>query len=313
LAEQRHFNPSSWRALTEDKNVFYAYCAAVKLPVPALYAIFDVPNGWSSTGKILHERKDWERFFDEHLPDEFVVKPAEGVYGLGVNVYRRMAEGFQDVNGVNRTASALYEALRSDARYRRFVIQERLYNHADLVGLSGTTALQTARLVTWVRTDGEVEIYLTFLKIIVGTGATDNYDYGRAGNLKANISVENGTLGPALAGADGLGFRVVSMHPTTAVAISGFRLPYWQDARQLACRAARLFWPLRTIGWDVALTPKGPVLVEGNVWWDPSNDLVVGPQASDGRRGGVATLLKRFKNPRLPEIDGRLRGASPTR
>jgi len=31
------------------------------------------------------------------------------------------------------------------------------------------------------------------------------------------------------------------------------------------------FWPLRTIGWDVALTPNGPRIVEGNVWWDPPN------------------------------------------
>ena len=34
-------------------------------------------------------------------------------------------------------------------------------------------------------------------------------------------------------------------------------------------RAARAFAPLRTIGWDVAITPDGPSLIEGNVTWDP--------------------------------------------
>ena len=136
------------------------------------------------------------------------------------------------------------------------MIQERLANHGDLAGLSGASGLQTVRLVTWIGAGGEVEIYLPFLKIIVGTGATDNYDYGRTGNLKVNISAESGTLGPALGGAPGgVGFSIVPKHPTTNAAIAGFRLPHWQDARQLVCCAARLFWPLRTIGWDVALTP----------------------------------------------------------
>ena len=253
MAQQRRYNPSMWACLTEDKSVFYAYCASVGLAVPAMYAVFDVPNGWSSTGEILRERKDWEQFFEQGLPDEFIVKPAEGVYGHAVNAYTRTAGGFLDAAGVNRTASALYETLRGDARYRRFVIQERLRNHVDLERLSGTAAVQCARLVTWVRTDGDVEVYITFLKIIVGSSVTDNYEYGRSGNLKANISVEDGTLGPAIGGTPGgIGFRIVPTHPKTGITFLGFRLPYWHNAQQLVCRAARLFWPLRTIGWDVA-------------------------------------------------------------
>ena len=298
IAQQRRYNPLGWVCLTEDKSVFYAYCASVGLAVPAMYAVFDVPNGWSSTGEILRERKDWERFFDDGLPDEFIVKPVEGVYGHAVNAYKRTAGGFLDTSGVNYTASTLYEALRTDGPYRRFVIQERLRNHVDLERLSGTAAVQCARLVTWLRTNGDVEIYLTFFKIIVGASVTDNYDYGRTGNLKANISVKDGTLGPAIGGAPGgVEFRIVATHPKTGISFLNFKLPYWHDAQQLVCRAARLFSPLRTIGWDVALTPLGPILLEGNVWWDPSNDLVIGPQAADCRRGGMAILLKRFEDP----------------
>ncbi len=293
---QRRFNPRSWECLSEDKSVFYAYCSAVGLPVPALFAVFDFPVGWSSTGMILRERKDWEQFFDEQLPNEFVVKPAAGVYGLGVNVYQRVGRHFQDAFGVDCTASTLYETLRGNHEYRRFVIQERLRSHADLEQLSGTTALQTARLVTWVGMQGDIEIYLTLLKIIAGNRLTDNYQHGRSGNLIANIDAEKGVLGPAIGGDAGeFGFRTVDAHPSTNAIFSGFQLPFWQEARELVRRAAGFFCPLRTIGWDVALTPHGPVLVEANMWWNPFNDLVIGPQASDNRRGGMAILLKHFE------------------
>jgi hypothetical protein len=295
LVEQSRFNPRAWECLTEDKSIFYPYCAATKLPVPKLHAVFDVPYGRTSNEAILRDRTDWERYFEESLPDEFVIKPADGVYGAGVRVYSRDASGFSDGSGITRTAGALYDALKSDARYRRFVIQDRLHSHPDLEALSGTSASQAARLVTWINSDGKVEIYLTFLKIITGSGVTDNYDYGRTGNLKANINAKDGTLGPAVGGTpDRIGFRIVHSHPKTGAAIEGFQVPFWAEARELVLRAAPLFWPLRTIGWDVALTPKGPILLEGNVWWDPSNDLVIGPQASDSRRGGMAALLRRF-------------------
>jgi hypothetical protein len=29
------------------------------------------------------------------------------------------------------------------------------------------------------------------------------------------------------------------------------------------------FLPMRAIGWDIAMTPSGPVCVEGNARWDP--------------------------------------------
>jgi len=41
-------------------------------------------------------------------------------------------------------------------------------------------------------------------------------------------------------------------------------LPFWQEVQSLAETAAQNFLPIRTIDWDIALTPKGPVLIEGN-------------------------------------------------
>jgi hypothetical protein len=62
----------------------------------------------------------------------------------------------------------------------------------------------------------------------------------------------------------------------------------------LAERAARTFFPLRTVGWDIALTTDGPALIEGNPFWDPSNDLIIGPQPSPSSLAKVVEAMRGF-------------------
>jgi len=61
--------------------------------------------------------------------------------------------------------------------------------------------------------------------------------------------------------------EVIRDHPQTGVRVTGRELPDWQSCCDLATRA---HVPLSELGfggimgWDVALTPEGPVLIEGN-------------------------------------------------
>ena len=48
----------------------------------------------------------------------------------------------------------------------------------------------------------------------------------------------------------------------------GYAVPQWAAVSELVTAAARAFMPLRTVGWDVAITPTRPCLIEGNVTWD---------------------------------------------
>jgi hypothetical protein len=64
----------------------------------------------------------------------------------------------------------------------------------------------------------------------------------------------------------GVGVSTVPRLPGGA-RVEGVRLPDWQAARQMVRSAAPAFLPLRTLGWDVALTPAGPVVVEANTRW----------------------------------------------
>lgn len=45
----------------------------------------------------------------------------------------------------------------------------------------------------------------------------------------------------------------------------GKSLPFIKEAQELCCKAAEKIPEFRFIGWDVAITSKGPIIVEGNV------------------------------------------------
>src|SRR6185369_12906584 len=56
----------------------------------------------------------------------------------------------------------------------------------------------------------------------------------------------------------------ITRHPDTHAQITGTILPMWEAALSLALRAHRSFADRALVGWDIALTADGPVIVEGN-------------------------------------------------
>jgi hypothetical protein len=270
LALQSRVNPPARECVTEDKSLFYPYCLGLGLPVPALFAVLGRHGGYTATGRAISDRAEWVRFLAGDLPEDCVVKPAFGYYGLGVRVLRRVGGEFADQEGRSLSPAALYDELASDRRFRKFVFQQRLAPHPDLVRLSGSRAVQTIR---------------------VGENQVDNFRAGQTGNVAARVDVANGCLREGWAAGTTAIVRL-TRHPDTGVALDGFRLPLWEEVRSLAERAAVVFLPMRCIGWDMALTPSGPSIIEGNMWWDPSNLFAL--DLTRPSEGGQAALLARL-------------------
>jgi hypothetical protein len=257
LGSLRPFN-AVLKDLVDDKIAFAAHARSHGLPIPRTLALVEPPFAVDAEGRPLHDEGDWQRWFRESLPAAFVVKPAGGMGGTRIDFYEK--RGDEAWSGGHRLAPAdLRRRLCVEAVVGRAIVQERITNHPALARLSGTQALQCTRMVTVVARSGEVKLLVAFQKLIVGRHQIDNFAGTATGNLVASIDVASGTLVEAFAeGAP------CPRHPDTSAAIVGFRLPHWTAARALVQRASLLFRPLRAIGWDVALTADGPVLVEGN-------------------------------------------------
>jgi hypothetical protein len=265
---QRRLNPEATNGLTGDKATFYGYCEAIGLPIPRLYGVVDV-RGWagsSHTGRVVSGAAGFADFVSHDLPEVSVAKPTDGYHGRGVRVLRRRGPGFEGAP----TPAALLQALRADPEFSVWVFQEHLRNHPAVAAIGGDETLHTVRVVSLVSRAGDAEVLYAVLKLGLAGGDADNFEGGRSGNGLAEIDLGSGRLGEVkLAREDGCGFVYASDAPGTGARVEGAVLPAWRETLALVRGAARAFAPARTLGWDVALTPSGPVLVELNAFWWP--------------------------------------------
>lgn len=136
--------------------------------------------------------------------------------------------------------------------------------------LTGFNMLQTMRICTHVTADNQVEILFAFMKLAGSEGLADAFNLGKTGNMLAEIDPTNGRFRKIHAMDQQQGYLVqVDYHPVTLANLLEFTVPCWQTCKQLAEQAALAFLPLRAVGWDIAITDQGPMVLEGNENWVP--------------------------------------------
>jgi hypothetical protein len=271
---QKRLNPEASAQLTKNKGMFYARCLERGIPVPELYIVrngqtcrWDIYQGGS-----LCNKQEKTEYLKKRLPDKFVIKPLYGSYGKDVRVYRRNETGFTDNLGKMYRSPELVGFIES-AYHGGFVMQQKIENHPAILKISGCEGLQTARIITFVTDRGDVRIvHANFKPITRQDVVIDNLIEDLTGNVEVPVEIETGMLGCGnQIVSTGRGIVQMETHPVTGYTFAGFILPFWREACDTVKRAAIQFLPLRTIGWDTALGPDRPCIIEGNVWWDPPN------------------------------------------
>lgn len=194
---------------------------------------------------------------------------ARWTYDEGAAVWRL---GGEELDG-----KGLVRRFQERSTTGKVVVQRRLTNHPDTARFS-LGGLCTLRVVTYRPAGERAKVGFLCLRMPLGASVVDNL---AAGGLAAAVDPETGILGPAVGKATVVGS--VSHHPDTGVRIAGEKLASWRELVDVALRAHETFLDPWSIGWDVAMTPSGAVLVEGNSLW--GGDIV---QMTQGPIGGTA-------------------------
>lgn len=186
--------------------------------------------------------------YDEFLPfaekhTAFIVKPLEESCGRGIRLVDTSAES---------DLQALFRLLQEE----KVILEERIVQSEPLARLH-PASVNTVRCATFLK-DGEPHILFAVLRMGQGNSLVDN---ASAGGLIATINVETGIV--ETPGVSEFNFSSLS-HPTTGVQIIGMTIPHWTELTAMAKELALVVPEQKYVGWDLALTDRGWVVVEGN-------------------------------------------------
>ncbi len=83
-------------------------------------------------------------------------------------------------------------------------------------------------------------------------------------SMFAPVDTETGMISLPAHSGDTVKGQIYDIHPNSAKSFVGYCVPYAKQAKELCLKAALVVPEMRYIGWDVAITPNGPVIIEGN-------------------------------------------------
>lgn len=178
----------------------------------------------------------------------------------------------KDVDNIEQLYISLREKKLND-------VEEAIIQHKELDKLN-PYAVNSFRIVTLVK-DGKSYIVGNALRIniddAIAIGCSDAY-------MRLN---EDGTISSKV--VDDVA-NVYEEHPLAKIKFKDCKIPYVKEAYELALKAALVVPEMRYIGWDIAITPKGPVIMEGNEY--PSYGLIQYYLFNDEHEGHLSTIRK---------------------
>jgi hypothetical protein len=252
------FQPSAYFMFKLYENSFHEYLT-----------FFEETNGVSKKNKHCPYLLDNKLKFKLHLPDSIptpkliayangyhkkifrvsnpsskniILKPITGKGGLGIHIIpsEHIAEAIQQFN-------------------RRYIIEECIEQHSELNTIfSGS--VNTVRVLT-LKKDKEPVILSVILR--VGTTTTHHVDNIALGGICVKLEPTFGILGTGCTFYS-YGHHEYTAHPDTHYKFEGKKIPFFDEIKNLAIHAHTCFPMFLIIGWDIAVTETGPILIEGN-------------------------------------------------
>lgn len=182
----------------------------------------------------------FEAFLNRH--PVFVYKPQIGLGGK--NVVKMVTEEIAD-------RKAFFDQITEE----KACLEELVIQHPAWEALC-PGCVNTMRIITGAA-KGQSWLVYGATRIGSGKGIADNFHMGGSAVL---IDMETGKL-------TGNGFdKKLNEHEfsSTGVRYDGYEIPYFEEIKQMCLEAALVNDQIHFVGWDVAVTPEGPLLIEGN-------------------------------------------------
>ena len=153
----------------------------------------------------------------------------------------------------------------------RYIVEECIENNDNLKRLA-PGSLNTIRFVTVIDKYGKLNVLVSVLRMGNGTSFLDNF---QSGGLSCTIDPQTGEL---RGNAHGMNCTEFESHPYSGIKFDGYKIDDFQKCLDLLKELTQVVPGARYVGWDIAITPRGIEVIEGNI---PPGEYVT--QIASGR------------------------------
>lgn len=256
---QEYFHYGYFKKTSADKRTYFTTKLYVrrrtelsdtKAEIEFFENKYNFANKFSSYYGRRYMKFDEATTFDDFLSfansvNRFVYKPLTSCEGRGIKSY-----SVQDY--ISK------EALYDDVRKRGGVaLLDEWITQAEELSEIYPKGVNCIRVYTFIH--DEIFEFID-AKFTVGLGS-DIVNATLDNSIFCLVDVDTGIVTSDLCDYD---LNVYSEHPITHWKPKGFQIPMWSEILDLCKKAAQVVPNVAYVGWDVALTKNGPVLIEGN-------------------------------------------------
>jgi hypothetical protein len=250
--EGKNFNYTS---LLRDKFVFGQFLTSLNFPTPKNIALFENGNiTWLDSMKT----ESIDSLDNCNVSIDGFCKKLTGLMGDG-------AFPLELKDGKIYCGSQLLSPEQLKTKMKGEYLWQRKIQQHEQMGSLHPQSVNTIRLITF-NVNGKIDIFSATLRIGTNGRRVDNWN---AGGIAVGIDLKTGTARKKGIYKPGYGTGV-EVHPDSGVTLGGFPIPFFKEATELTKKLHSCFYGIHSIGWDIAITPNGPVFVEGNDDWDGS-------------------------------------------
>ncbi len=257
-------SPPSLRAqhgLVADKLLTGLVLSGAGFPVPPVLAAYLPQPGPRPPGlRVLDTPAALADWLLTEAPYPVFGKPIDGSLALGsAGIVGAEGRDLRLADGRRVPAAALVDEVARNF-HAGWLIQPHLVLHPEVSVLAGT-AVSFLRVCTLREPGGVTTLYTVFR--LPAAGVMIDATTTKGPNGLALVESETGAILRAQS-MWRLSTSALEVSTATGEALAGRRLPFVPEACRL-CEAAHALFPAHgVLGWDVALTLEGPVLVEVN-------------------------------------------------
>ena len=239
-------------AIISNKFIFSIFCRNNDLAVPELIS-YNFESNFYFDGNAFEvaDLKDmvgfFETVFNKTGKDRLFLKPFSLYGGKGTCMIKK--------SSLLKDLEDNYDNILN----KDYIHEDVLVQHEDINKIHAS-CVNTIRFETYIDNVGTPHILSAFMRFGIGKNVIDNL---HSGGVFVPVDLEKGCLKKSGLEHIRFGGRNFESHPESKYPFENFKIPFFEEACQLVMDGVK-YLPDRYIGWDIAISTDGPVIIEAN-------------------------------------------------